>query len=223
VGEKLINTYICASIKPEMNFDDKAKDWDKDPKKIERANLFAGEIANLLEDKKDLTGLEFGSGTGLVSFELTERFRSITLADSSVGMLDILKQKIERENLSAMKPFLVSGSNSLRSLPSFDVIYTLLTLHHIRDIPDLFSELTGILNPGGYLFIGDLITEDGSFHSGDPEFDGHKGFEPEELMKMLKLIGFRKCTSKIFYIIERENNSIIRNYPLFFLSAQKKP
>jgi ubiquinone/menaquinone biosynthesis C-methylase UbiE len=204
-----------------MNFDDKATDWDKDPKKIERAGIFAKEIALLLDEHKDLKGLEFGSGTGLVSFELTDRFRSITLADSSKGMLKVLQEKIEREKIQTMKPFLVSPTEGLKSLSGSDVIYTLLTLHHIKDVPALFSEFAGILNPGGFLFIGDLVTEDGSFHSSDPEFDGHLGFETADLIKLLQSNGFINCRSKIFYDIQRENNSIIRNYPLFFLSAQK--
>ena len=180
-----------------MNFDDKAKDWDKDPKKIERARIFALEITRLLGNRKELVGLEFGSGTGLVSFELADRFSSIILADSSKGMLEVLEQKIAREKISVMKPFLVSGSNDLAKLKDLDVIYTLLTLHHIKDIKNLFSEFREILKPGGYLIIGDLVTEDGSFHSGDPEFDGHKGFEPDELIKILISDGFRDCRSKV--------------------------
>lgn len=205
-----------------MNFDDKAKEWDKDPKRVERARLFAIEIGKMLGENKELNGLEFGSGTGLVSFELTDRFRSITLADSSRGMLEVLEKKIENEKVSIMKPFLVTAPGSLRKLAGFDVIYSLLTLHHIKDIPTLFSELLTILNPGGHLFFGDLFTEDGSFHASDPEFDGHKGFDPDELLKLLKLNGFTNCRSKTLFNIERENNSIVKKYPLFFISAQKK-
>jgi uncharacterized protein (DUF302 family) len=221
VGKELVIKYLCIVNTIEMDFDNKAKDWDKDPKKVERARIFAREISIILGDRKDITALEFGSGTGLVSFELTGRFSSITLADSSKGMLEVLKQKIEREKITIMKPFFVSDSDGLRDLRKFDVIYTLLTLHHVKDIPDLISEFSRLLNPGGFLFIGDLITEDGSFHSSDPEFDGHRGFEPEELEKMCQVNGFGKCNSKIFYNIERENNSIVRSYPLFLLSAQK--
>jgi len=204
-----------------MNFDEKATDWDKDPKKVERARVFAKEIALLLEESKNLSGLEFGSGTGLVSFELTDRFSSITLADSSVGMLKVLQQKIDREKISTMKSFLVSPSNKLSSLSGFDVIYTLLTLHHIKDVSALFSEFFEILNPGGSLFIGDLITEDGSFHLSDPEFDGHPGFETADLIEMLQSKRFINCRSKVFFEIQRENNSVVSSYPLFFLSARK--
>jgi ubiquinone/menaquinone biosynthesis C-methylase UbiE len=204
-----------------MNFDEKAKGWDLDPKRVERAQLFAAEIVSSLGGTKNLTALEFGSGTGLVSFQLTDTFSSITLADSSAGMMDVLNQKIRSENISIMHRFLIGGSNTLRKLSDFDVVYTLLTLHHIKDIPETFSEFRDVLKPGGKLYIGDLITEDGSFHFRDPEFDGHLGFDPDELIKLLSGNGFGDCRSKIFHTIEREDNLITRRYPLFFLSATK--
>jgi len=204
-----------------MNFDDKAKEWDKDPEKLKRARIFAAEIALHLNNEKYNTALEFGSGTGLVSFGLTEKFESITLADSSRGMLEVLENKIAAEKIQTMKPFLVSPSNGLNQLAPFDVIYTLLTLHHIKDVPGLFSEFSQILNPGGSLFVGDLFTEDGSFHSSDPEFDGHRGFDPEDLTGMLKSAGFENFNYRELLSITRENGGLSRAYPLFFMSAQK--
>lgn len=204
-----------------MNFDEKAKDWDKDPKKAERAALFALEIKKETGDRKIVKALEFGSGTGLVSFQLTDRIDNMVLADTSAGMLDVLKQKIEEESISNMYPFLIDGSNPLSRLSGFELIYTLLTLHHVKDLEDAFSDFATLLNPGGMLIIGDLISEDGSFHYRDPEFDGHKGFDPENLKKMLSENGFETGSARIFYSIEREYNNTVRNYPLFVLTGKK--
>lgn len=204
-----------------MNFDEKSKDWDKDPKKAERAALFALEIKKETGDRKIVKALEFGSGTGLVSFQLTDRIDNMVLADTSAGMLDVLKQKIEEESISNMYPFLIDGSNPLSRLSGFELIYTLLTLHHVKDLEDAFSDFATLLNPGGMLIIGDLISEDGSFHYRDPEFDGHKGFDPENLKKMLSENGFETGSARIFYSIEREYNNTVRNYPLFVLTGKK--
>jgi ubiquinone/menaquinone biosynthesis C-methylase UbiE len=204
-----------------MNFDQKAKDWDKDPQRVERARIFANEIIKFLGDKKPENALEFGSGTGLVSFWLNDIFKSITLADNSVGMMEVLNEKIKKEKISNMKPLLLDIFKGKSNLFDFDIIYTLLTLHHIKDIDKTFAIFNTMLSHGGYLCIGDLVTEDGSFHHKDPEFNGHNGFDPEEIKRKLITNGFKIEFESIFYIIEREHNSLTKRYPLFLIIGNK--
>lgn len=205
-----------------MNFDEKAKAWDDDPDRAARAVAFAGEILKETGDRKFHNALEFGSGTGNVSIQLAEKCISITLADTSEGMIDVLKSKITAGRISNMKPFLINGSNPLTNLKGFDVIYTLLTLHHVKDLDKVFSDFYKVLNPGGLVFIGDLVTEDGSFHFRDPEFDGYKGFEVSELKKLMKKNGLDPLSDRIFYTIKREYQTILREYPLFILAGKKR-
>jgi ubiquinone/menaquinone biosynthesis C-methylase UbiE len=204
-----------------MSFDLKAKDWDKDPQKVERARVFAGEITKFLGKKKLSEALEFGSGTGLVSFQLKDRFRTITLADTSQGMMEVLTEKIRNEKILNMKPLLLDIFKDKNELSDFDIIYTLLVLHHIQDISKAFEVFKKLLKPGGYICIGDLITEDGTFHHKDPGFDGHKGFDTAELTKMLTKHGFRIEANMIFTVIEREYNLEMKKYPLFLIIGKK--
>jgi ubiquinone/menaquinone biosynthesis C-methylase UbiE len=204
-----------------MSFDEKAKDWDKDPKKVERAGIFAAEINNILGNKKGKSALEFGSGTGLVSFQLKNSFSSIYLADTSKGMTEVLQNKIKTEGLISFSPLLISETKDLLSLPETEVIFTLLTLHHVKNIDETFEVFGKLIKKGGYLFIGDLVTEDGSFHSSDPQFDGHRGFDTAILKEKLAREGFECIEDKIFHSIERENNSVVKKYPLFILSCKK--
>ena len=204
-----------------MNFDEKAKDWDKDPSRVERAGKFANEILKFLGETKPENALEFGSGTGLVSFALKDRFKSITLADNSEGMIEVLKEKIRNESIANMKPLFVDIFKEKNILSDYDILYTLLTLHHIKDLSKIFGLFNSILKPGGYLCIGDLVAEDGSFHYRDPEFDGHKGFDTEELKKLISSNGFRIESESVFYEIEREVNLQIKKYPLFLIIAKK--
>jgi ubiquinone/menaquinone biosynthesis C-methylase UbiE len=204
-----------------MSFDEKAKDWDKDPKKVERATIFAREIMNILGNKELKSALEFGSGTGLVSFQLKNSFSSIYLADTSKGMIEVLQAKIKTEKLTSFYPLLITDTKDLLSHPKTDVIFTLLTLHHVKDIDEAFMVFGSLIKKGGYLFIGDLVTENGSFHTSDPQFDGHFGFDTEVLKEKLGREGFECIENKIFHSVERENNSVVKNYPLFILSCKK--
>ena len=204
-----------------MNFDEKAKDWDKDPKKVERAVIFAREIKKETGNLRIGEALEFGSGTGLVSFQLTDTIDKIVLADTSAGMLEVLKQKIEKEKISNMTPYLINDSNPLTLQTGFNLIYTLLTLHHVKDLKSAFSDFYAVLKPGGTVVIGDLMAEDGSFHYKNPEFDGHNGFDPEFLKNMLSEKGFEPGSARVFHSIDREYNNVIKNYPLFILTGKK--
>jgi ubiquinone/menaquinone biosynthesis C-methylase UbiE len=204
-----------------MDFDQKAKEWDKDPKKVERAKAFAKEIVDFIGNRNLKHAIEFGSGTGLVSFQLKDRFQAITLADNSSGMMEVLEEKIRNEFITNMKPFLIDDLNDLTKLSGFDIIYTLLALHHVKNTDALLSYFSSILKTGGFICLGDLMTEDGSFHHKDPEFDGHKGFDTEKLKDRLTSVGFKIELDKIFHVIEKEHNAVMKKYPLFMIIGKK--
>jgi ubiquinone/menaquinone biosynthesis C-methylase UbiE len=93
-----------------MNFDEQAVVWDDDLKKIERAKVVAKEIINFIQPDQKLTALEFGCGTGLLSFELKDSFKRITLADNSEGMIKVLKKKIKTSGVNNFDPILLDLS-----------------------------------------------------------------------------------------------------------------
>ena len=74
-------------------FDEKAKTWDDNPDHAQRANTIAQASIEQLPYDPSFTAMEYGCGTGLLSFPLRERFRKITLIDNSAGMLEVLKKK----------------------------------------------------------------------------------------------------------------------------------
>jgi len=59
------------------------------------------------------------------------------------------------------------------------------------------------------------------FHPKDHNFDGHKGFNQEELTDTLIDIGFEIIESKSFYSIEKLVDGEMKNYSLFTIKAQK--
>ncbi len=202
------------------NFNEKALNWDNEPRRLERARGIADNIRNALPCLQHMNGLEYGCGTGLLSFELQKDFSEITLADNSEGMLDVVKQKIAVSNIRNMTPKLLDLTRSSMD-EKFDVIYTLMTLHHILDIGKIISKFRKLLNPSGYLCIADLAEEDGSFHGKD--FIGHKGFKREYLMGILNRFGFKELCWKICYNnLKRFEDGTEKSYPIFLLIVQKE-
>ncbi|MEC9380558.1 MAG: class I SAM-dependent methyltransferase, partial [Candidatus Latescibacterota bacterium] len=74
------------------NFDVKARTWDT-PEKAERAQAVADLIRSKVKLTRDMSGFEYGCGTGLLSFCLRDELGQIALADSSVGMLEVVEEK----------------------------------------------------------------------------------------------------------------------------------
>jgi ubiquinone/menaquinone biosynthesis C-methylase UbiE len=198
------------------NFDERAKDWDFDPKKVERARTVAAAIRATLPLTPQMTALEYGCGTGLLSFALQTDFSFITLADTSEGMLAVLTAKIAEASLSNMLPLRLNLTSDPLPGARFDVIYSLMTLHHIPDTAHILSQFATLLHPGGWLCIADLETEDGSFHA-DGSTNLHLGFERAALQKQVETAGFRQVNFQPVFVIQKNK----KNYPIFLLTARK--
>ncbi|HJX72077.1 MAG TPA: class I SAM-dependent methyltransferase [Bacteroidales bacterium] len=203
-------------------FDDRVREWDNDPAKIERAFILAKEIKTRLQPEKSTTAFELGCGNGLLGYFLRDSFKSITLADSSEDVIKVLKDRINNERISNLNPLLLDLLTHDVGSKEYDVIYTLMTLHHITDLDTILFKFSRMLRDKGYLCIADLEKEDGTFHENMSDFQGHQGFEKENLEKMLIKHGFRICLYKTFYKIEKTlNNNRKKKFPLFMLMAQK--
>jgi len=203
-----------------MSFDNYAKTWDTD-KRINRAKIIADEIMNSINIIKDSSAMEFGCGTGLVSFNLYEKFKSITLVDSSQGMIDILNSKIDTYKVNNMFPYLLDITNKNSLNMKFDVIYSSMVMHHIQDTEAIIKDFYQMLNKDGCLCIVDLDEEDGSFHQNYPDFDGHNGFNQKEIKTILNKIGFEEIESKTFYYDYKVIDDKKISYSLFLMKAKK--
>ena len=204
-----------------MNFDSRAKTWDDDPMKAARAEAVAQGICAQVVLTPQMSALEYGCGTGLLSFALRERLGQLTLADSSSGMLAVLEEKISSgaiANMSALKLDLASDP-----LPDerFDLVHSLMTLHHIDDTDALLRALYALLKSPGYLCLADLDSEDGSFHGAD--FSGHRGFDRETLQRQATEAGFRNVRfSTVFSIRKAVATGGEKDFPVFLMVAEKR-
>ena len=202
-------------------FDEKAQDWDT-PESQERAANIAAAISSHVPLSNDMSAFEYGCGTGQLSFELRDEIGPITLADNSEGMLEVLRDKIKTRSADDMKSVKLNLSTDPLPDARFDLIYTMMTLHHIPDTRHILSQFHSLLNSGGYLCVADLDKEDGSFHGHDVD-DVHRGFDREELATLAGEIGFTNISFSTAYKMEREINEQgeTKIFPIFLMVAQK--
>jgi SAM-dependent methyltransferase len=201
-------------------FDVKAKTWDIDPVKSERALAVAEAIRRDIPVTSSATAFEFGCGTGLVSFFLQPYLGRIVMADSSKGMLDVLAEKIAKAGAVNMFPLELDLAVAPPPEEKFDLIYTLLTLHHVAETQPLMAVFNSMLKDGGSLCIADLDKEDGSFH-GDG-FTGHNGFVREDLLAQAEKAGFKNIRFSTVCNLERPvSGGEKKIFPIFLMTAQK--
>lgn len=202
------------------NFDERAKHWDDDPTKVQRAQAVADAIRMALPLQPSMTALEYGCGTGLLSFELQKDFVSITLADTSQGMLEVLADKIKAAGAANMHPVRLDLRVDPLPAQRFQVVYSLMALHHIPDTDGILRKFYDVLEPGGWLAIADLDKEDGAFHA-DGSADVHNGFEREALRKQVEAAGFGQVRFSTAYVIEKTIGQQRRAFPVFLMTARK--
>ncbi len=201
------------------DFDSRAREWDSNPARMERANAVAAEMRKQLQLSSSIKALEYGCGTGLLSFALQPYLGQITLADSSSGMLDVLQEKIDREGIQKMQPLRLDLAVDPVPADRFDLIYNLMVLHHIPDTDRIINSFWSLLKPGGILCIADLDEEDGSFHG--EEFHGHLGFNRSKLAEKLTRAGFQKVRFSTAYQQQKQTETGPKSFPLFLAIAEK--
>ncbi len=199
------------------SFDDKAATWDDDPAKVERAEFVADLVRSVVPVPADARVLDFGAGTGLLSEHLTGHVGAFTLVEPSAGMREVVAQKVSAGRLPEdTQVWSLDLAVDPPPTQKFDLVVALLTLHHVSDVPRVLAAFAELLDEGGRLAIVDLVAEDGSFHG--EGFDGHNGFDPNELAEQLVRLGLRDPEVRDdVYGVEKDGT----RYPLFLLTAVK--
>ena len=198
-------------------FDVKARDWDKNQRCIDRSVAVAKLLLQSVSVKPGMKALEYGAGTALLSFELKDHFAEIILMDNSREMNQVAKEKIDSQQVRNMKSLFYDLEHEDYD-GKFDIIYTQMVMHHVNDVDTMLSKFHALLNPGGYIAIADLYSEDGTFHSAG--FSGHPGFNVDVLGDQLKTAGFSDIKHQQVFVIPKTNEQgITKEFPVFFISG----
>jgi 2-polyprenyl-3-methyl-5-hydroxy-6-metoxy-1,4-benzoquinol methylase len=199
-------------------FDAVAKDWDNKPtSKLIAQKSALGIKAHVNLQNKDI--LDYGCGSGLLAFSVSQEAKSVLGMDNSTGMVEVFNQKAKEfgfDNIHAMKHNI--NEQNLAS-NQFDVIISSMTLHHILKPENFFTQCQKALKNGGYLCISDLDEEDGTFHAKHNN-DGveHFGFSHEQIKTLYKNSGFELIYLENICEITRENGV----FPIFLAIGKIK-
>ena len=104
------------------DFDSKARDWDKEKMHLDRSLAVASELLKMIPLNSNMRALEYGAGTGLLSFLLKDRFSEITMMDSSLEMVNVTQEKIQAAAAKNMKALFVDLEKD-NFAGKFDIIF----------------------------------------------------------------------------------------------------
>ena len=198
-------------------FDEAAKSWDSKPSSVAIAKTSVDNINEIIDVKDDFKILDYGCGTGLIAFGLSNAHHEVVGMDYSIGMVEKFNEKAAQLNYKNVKA--IQHNINEEDLPKneFDLIATSMTLHHILDTNMFIRKCKESLKVGGYLCINDLVTEDGTFHKKHNN-DGveHFGFDIAELSQIIENHGFDIIEARVIHNDFRND----RNYPIFQIIAK---
>lgn len=197
------------------NFAHRAAEWDS-PEKTKMTEIFVAEMLRYIEPQENWKALEVGAGTGLVGMQVLPLVGSVVFEDTSPTMLEVLKQKLD----AASPVEIVCGEVYDYTVPDIDLVFSCMAFHHIPDIERTLAHLAFLTKPGAMVVVGDLLAEDGSFHSFEPI--PHKGFDLDDLSGRFLKAGFEIIAAHTYHTLKRERiPGVVAEYPQFIIVAQK--
>lgn len=203
------------------DFDKMAADWDANPLRVKLANDVADAIIREIAPTHEMDALDYGCGTGLVTLLLEPFVKSVTGADSSSGMLEVITKKVTDRGLNNVHTQFVDFEHGGKVEGKFQLAVSSMTLHHVQDTAVFLQRLYDLLTPGGIIGVADLDKEDGTFHD-DNKGAFHFGFERASLKGLFEKAGFRDIRDvTATTVVKGIEGKAKREYPVFLIIGRR--
>ena len=194
-------------------FEEKAQDWDVNEMVLQLSSAIGKAILEHSPVDEQMTVMDFGAGTGLISAQLAPRVKRIIAVDTSTAMLDKLAEKAHLQDKieTVCQDILQSPLDR-----KVDLIVSAMAMHHVEDTDRLIETFAHHLKPGGRLALADLDSEDGSFHPPEAQGVYHQGFDRKALQALLEKHGFTHIRFHTAHTVDKEGKA----YTVFLVTAE---
>ena len=205
------------------HFDQSATNWDAEPRRVELAKAVGEAILRQVRPTRGMDVLDYGCGTGLLGLFLLPHVRSVTGADSSPGMLQVLEDKIRAGGLQHLRVERLDLAHDPVPDSRYHLIAANMVMHHVDQIEVLLTAFHQMLLPGGFVAIADLDMEPGLFHG--PDFAQsvyHHGFDRRAFMDRLYRVGLVDVKDVTAHVVRKPiANGEIREFPVFLIVSRR--
>lgn len=196
-------------------FNQAAEGWDKGDMRQNIAHSVFQTISSRIALLNNMNIMDFGAGTGLLSFKIAPLVKRVVGVDLSDKMLE----QLESKNTSSVSVHAMCHDIVETPLPEqFHGIVSSMAMHHVEDTYALFESFHKHLKRDGFVAIADLEAEDGTFHTHGNDGVHHFGFEKDTLREVIERAGFEHVRFHHAYTVEKSDTE----YPIFVVIATKK-
>ena len=204
-------------------FDQAAATWDENPLRKELMRAVVDAIIHQVHLTPQMKVLDYGCGTGLVSALLAPHVGTIDAADSSEGMLEVLRRKLDQSSFKTIHPIRLDLEHDPFPDDRYDLIVAVMVLHHVADTESLLRKFHALLRPSGVLCIADLDTEPRLFHDEEAAATVHHfGFNRQELKELLARVGFADLQDVTAHTIRKPvADGEERKFPVFLVAGRR--
>jgi ubiquinone/menaquinone biosynthesis C-methylase UbiE len=206
------------------HFDQAAGDWDNEPRRVALMKAIGEAILQEVRPTQEMDVLDYGCGTGLIGLFLLPHVGTVTGADNSPGMLEVLRDKIAAGGIENMKAIELDLQQILLPTARYDMIVVGMVMHHIEDTERVLGAFYDLLVPGGTLCLADLDTEPGNFHPADmDDIVHHHGFNRERLERQLADAGFSQMKdTTVLEFTKPVEGQADQEFSVFLITGEKQ-
>ncbi|RTL52348.1 MAG: methyltransferase domain-containing protein [Sphingobacteriales bacterium] len=129
-----------------------AEQYDSNDNKTRDAEAIV--LQTLLQDIHFHSCLEIGCGTGKNTQWLHTKANTLLGVDFSEAMLQQARNKIQAPNVQFVQANILEPWYFVQQ--AVDMVVFSLILEHIEDIAAIFKKAANTLQPGGYMYVGEL-------------------------------------------------------------------
>ena len=174
-------------------------------------NKIRAELAARIPKNRKLKVLDAGTGFGLTAGFLAKilaKGSEIWTIDPSKEILDNVKTKLAEERLDSRIPIEFVQADAAKLYfedDFFDMVVSVMVLHHLEDLPAVLDELVRVMKKGGRLLLVDYMPNAGTELEFQKRHKESDFFKPEEVVKMMKKRGASKVKLKrvkLWYLVD---------------------
>jgi len=111
-------------------------------------------LRSMLADFRGAHILEMGCGTGKNTDWLQHRATALTCVDFSPGMLEQARKKLQAPHIQFVRADMQAEWTFASGF--YDLVVFSLVLEHIENLEPVLQKATEVLQPGGWLYVGEL-------------------------------------------------------------------
>lgn len=198
------------------DFNAAAATWDEKPRRVQLAAAVAQAIRRHVPIPPGGKAMEFGCGTGLLTFNLIDKLAQVVAVDRAEEMLAIVEKKAAALGVTQVSTKLIADDLSVLGVEEYDFIYSNMVLHHLPAIEPVLKRLVAALKPGGVLALSDLEDDDGTFHD-QPEGVVQAGIKSSWLKQTLERLGLVDSGNALAHSIVKQRGGEEMVYPVFLV------